>query len=117
VGDLFGVGVLAADLGDANISCLAGFRKSIVAAVEVLALLVFRLASEIQCKASCGIERTLSLFCSRSFLLGSLPYKRKRRASSAFIFCAILLESGYWGYVQHLRGSVLPSEEAAKGRR
>lgn len=44
VGDRFGIGVLAADLGDADVSCLAGLGKGIVAAVEVLALLTFRLA-------------------------------------------------------------------------
>lgn len=37
--DLLGVGVLAANLGDANVSSLAGLGECIVAAVEVLALL------------------------------------------------------------------------------
>lgn len=39
MGDLLGVGVLATDLGDADITGLAGLGKGIVAAVEVLALL------------------------------------------------------------------------------
>jgi hypothetical protein len=39
MGDLLGIGVLAADLGDADISGLAGLGQGIVAAVEVLALL------------------------------------------------------------------------------
>lgn len=39
VGNLLGIGVLAADLGDADVAGLAGFGEGIVAAVEVLALL------------------------------------------------------------------------------
>jgi hypothetical protein len=39
VGDLLGVGVFAADLGDAHVSSLSGLGEGIVAAVEVLALL------------------------------------------------------------------------------
>jgi len=39
---------------------------------------------------------TLSLFCSRSFLFGSLPYKRKSLASSADIFCVFMLALSYW---------------------
>jgi hypothetical protein len=39
VGDFFGVGVFAADLGNADVSCLAGLGEGVVAAVEVLALL------------------------------------------------------------------------------
>ena len=39
MGDLLGIGVLAADLGDSDVSGLAGLGKGIVAAVEVLALL------------------------------------------------------------------------------
>jgi hypothetical protein len=43
VGDLLGVGVLAADLGDADVAGLAGFGEGVVAAVEVLALLEMEL--------------------------------------------------------------------------
>jgi hypothetical protein len=39
VGNLFGIGVLTADLGNADVSCLAGLGEGVVAAVEVLALL------------------------------------------------------------------------------
>ena len=39
VRDLLGVGVLAADLGDASVRGLAGLGEGVVAAVEVLALL------------------------------------------------------------------------------
>lgn len=39
VWDLFGVGVLAADLGDTDVTSFAGLGKGVVAAVEVLALL------------------------------------------------------------------------------
>jgi hypothetical protein len=39
VRDLLGVGVLAADLGDADVTSFAGFGECVVAAVEVLALL------------------------------------------------------------------------------
>ena len=39
VWDLFGVGVLAADLGDADVTSFAGLGEGVVAAVEVLALL------------------------------------------------------------------------------
>jgi hypothetical protein len=39
VRDLLGVGVLAADLGDADVASFAGFGEGVVAAVEVLALL------------------------------------------------------------------------------
>ena len=39
VRDLLGVGVLAADLGDASVGSFAGLGEGIVAAVEVLALL------------------------------------------------------------------------------
>jgi len=39
MGDLLRVGVLAANLGDADVSGLAGLGKGIVATVEVLALL------------------------------------------------------------------------------
>ena len=39
VGNLLGVGVLATDLGDADVAGLACFGEGVVAAVEVLALL------------------------------------------------------------------------------
>jgi hypothetical protein len=39
VGNLFGIGVLTADLGNADVSCLAGLGEGVIAAVEVLALL------------------------------------------------------------------------------
>jgi hypothetical protein len=39
VGDLFGVGVLATNLGNTDVSCLTGLGEGVVAAVEVLALL------------------------------------------------------------------------------
>jgi hypothetical protein len=39
VRDGLGVWVLAADLGNADVACLAGFGESVVTAVEVLALL------------------------------------------------------------------------------
>ena len=39
VRNLLGVGVFAADLGDADVASFAGFGEGIVAAVEVLALL------------------------------------------------------------------------------
>jgi len=37
--DLLGVGVLATDLGDANVASFAGLGEGVVAAVKVLALL------------------------------------------------------------------------------
>jgi len=39
VGDLLGVGMLATNLGDANVTGLASLGERVVAAVEVLALL------------------------------------------------------------------------------
>lgn len=36
-----------------------------------------------------GAQLALSLFCSKSFLFGSLPYKRKSLASSGDIFYAL----------------------------
>jgi hypothetical protein len=39
MGDFLGIGVLATDLGNANVSGLASFGERIVAAVKVLALL------------------------------------------------------------------------------
>jgi hypothetical protein len=89
VRDLLGVGVLAADLGDASVRSLAGLGEGIVAAVEVLALL--RCVVSVVCGGSGrGVQLTLSLFCSRSFLFGSLPYRRKSLASSGDIFYATL---------------------------
>ena len=91
--DLLGVGVLAADLGDANVAGLAGLGKGVVAAVEVLALLRCVWSARLRGGAAvAGVQRrlTLSLFCSRSFLFGSLPYRRKSLASSGDIFYAAL---------------------------
>lgn len=39
VWNLLGVGVFAADLGDADVASFAGFGEGVVAAVEILALL------------------------------------------------------------------------------
>jgi hypothetical protein len=61
VGNLFGVGVLAADLGDTHVSCLTGFGEGIVATVEVLALLI-ACQSVIKKRARALVKRTLSLF-------------------------------------------------------
>jgi hypothetical protein len=91
VRDLLGVGVLAADLGDASVRSLAGLGEGIVAAVEVLALL-WCVVSVVRGGAGRGVQLqlTLSLFCSKSFLFGSLPYRRKSLASSGDIFYAPL---------------------------
>lgn len=89
VRDLLGVGVLAADLGDAGVAGLAGFGEGVVAAVEVLALLRC-VVSLVRGGSGRGGQLTLSLFCSRSFLFGSLPYRRKSLASSGDIFYATL---------------------------
>ena len=89
VRDLLGVGVLAADLGDASVESLAGLGEGIVAAVEVLALLRC-VVSLVRGGSGRGGQLTLSLFCSRSFLFGSLPYRRKSLASSGDIFYATL---------------------------
>ena len=91
--DLLGVGVLAADLGDASVRGLAGLGEGVVAAVEVLALLRCVWSARLRGGAAvAGVQRrlTLSLFCSRSFLFGSLPYRRKSLASSGDIFYAAL---------------------------
>ena len=76
VRDLFGVGVLAADLCDADVTSFARLGEGVVAAVKVLALLqiaVRRRDSEIGGIGAKEVRRTLSLFWRRSFLLGSLP--------------------------------------------
>ena len=85
-----------ADAGDAHVACLAGFAEGVVAAVEVFALLaLFVCACELcdRGKAERWEERvcTLSLFCSRFFLSGSLPYMRNRRCSSGDMACGDMM--------------------------
>lgn len=76
--------VLGADRGDTNIRGFTGFRKSIVAGVEVFPFLmaVFLTVSRDVTLARMMVQRpyvgldgvlTLNLFWRRSFLLGSLP--------------------------------------------
>jgi len=76
--------VLGADRGDTNIRGFTGFRKSIVAGVEVFPFLmaVFLMVSRDVTLARMMVQRpyvgldgvlTLNLFWRRSFLLGSLP--------------------------------------------
>lgn len=89
VWDLLGVGVLATNLGDTDVTSFASLGEGVVAAVEVLALLRC-VVSLVRGGSGRGGQLTLSLFCSRSFLFGSLPYRRKSLASSGDIFYATL---------------------------
>jgi hypothetical protein len=77
VGDLFGVGVLAADLGDTNVSCLAGFGEGVVATVEVLALLI---ALSVCYKEACAspYETHLELVLEQVLLVGELAVEAEQ---------------------------------------
>jgi hypothetical protein len=83
--DLFRNRVLAADGGDSNIRRFACLGEGVVTTVEVLAFLMW--SENMSKKQGAPWCITFNLFCNRSFLLGSLPYKRKRRASSGDSFC------------------------------
>ena len=77
--------VLGSDLGHTSIRGLASFGQRIITRIKVLSLLrsEFLVRSSIISPClwrTCGL--TLSLFWSRSFLSGSLPYKRKSLCSS-----------------------------------
>jgi hypothetical protein len=97
VGDGVWRGVFDADAGDAYVACFAGFAEGVVAAVEVFALLTLLLFCML---VDCGGDRerggasTLSLFCSRFFLSGSLPYMRNRRCSSGDMACGDMMSRG-----------------------
>ena len=96
--DVLGERVLGANGGDADVGGLAGLGEGVVAAVEVFALLLgeaavsmyrnFRMAGrDRRGNEACGwAGRTLNLFCSRSLVLGTLPYMRKIFCSSSDIF-------------------------------
>ena len=77
MGDVLGRRVLAADGGDADVGGFAGFGEGVVAGVEVFTLLtLMEREGESQLQNGRVAKRTgftLSLFCRRSFLLGSLP--------------------------------------------
>lgn len=77
--DIVCVRVFSANACHTSVRCFAGFRQGIVAAVEVFAFLrrSVRVLREDRI-----VRHTLSLFCRRSFLLGSLPYMRNKRCSS-----------------------------------
>ena len=61
------------------------------------------------------MKHTLSLFCRRSFLFGSFPYRRKSLASSGDIFyvlCQISVGIAY-GVA---RGAAMRASELRRGR-
>lgn len=94
MGDGVWRGVFDADAGDAYVACFAGFAEGVVAAVEVFALLTLLLCVSGlwwgQRIEGNGVV-TLSLFCSRFFLSGSLPYMRNRRCSSGDMACGDMM--------------------------
>ena len=85
--DVLGLRVFGANGGNAGVRGFTGFGESIVAGVKVLAFLERKAKVRMRNSAretGCGkLLLTLSLFCRRSLLFGSLPYRRKRRCSSA----------------------------------
>lgn len=65
-------GMFGADRGDARVGSLASFGECVVTRIEVFALLR-RVSVWSHYSRMVAEDHTLSLFCKRSFLLGSLP--------------------------------------------
>lgn len=80
-------GVLATDRSNTSFRSFASFGEGVVPGIEILALLttVSMMGRLLTDKPEESL--TLSLFCRRSFLLGSLPYRRNNFCSSSLRDC------------------------------
>ena len=82
VRDILRLRVLRADSGNADIASFASLGERVVSRVKVLAFL----EGFSYLRVSRVVLPTFSLFCSKSFLLGTFPYRRKIFCSSSDIF-------------------------------
>lgn len=83
MGDFFSLGMFSADGSDTCVGGFSCFGESIIARVKIFPFLGYMFSMVDALGEDCV---TFSLFCRRSFLLGSFPYSRNRRCSSADIF-------------------------------